>query len=164
MRQKFSSDIVYFFGKNFFGKMSLRICSYLLKPFTSNVRCLSFKSGISLDKIYPESVEVKPIELSVSKDGKFNGINLYNYFTLIVKFDYKTCFILLFLGYIPINELQVSYIRSSGAGGQHVQKLNTKCDLRFNVDQVTFISEETKKKMKTKVRCEIKKKFFNNHY
>lgn len=80
-----------------------------------------------------------------------------SFYVLISLLITKTYFILFFSGYIPINELQVSYVRSSGAGGQHVQKLNTKCDLRFNVDQVTFISEETKKKMKTKVRCEIKK-------
>ena len=33
------------------------------------------------------------------------------------------------------NELQFAFSRSSGPGGQHVNKVNTKVELRFNVNQ-----------------------------
>ncbi len=36
--------------------------------------------------------------------------------------------------HIPMDKLQFSFSRSSGPGGQNVNKLNTKAELRFNVD------------------------------
>ncbi len=33
---------------------------------------------------------------------------------------------------IPLHELELSYVRSSGPGGQNVNKVNSKCQLRWN--------------------------------
>lgn len=33
---------------------------------------------------------------------------------------------------IPLSEIQFSYVRSSGPGGQNVNKVNSKCELRWN--------------------------------
>ena len=52
-----------------------------------------------------------------------------------------------FLGYIPLEELDITYCRSGGAGGQHVNCVNTKVDLRFNVQNAKWLSEEVKEKI-----------------
>lgn len=54
-------------------------------------------------------------------------------------------------GYIPINELDISFCRSSGAGGQHVNRTNTKVDVRFHVDKASWLSSELKTKLKEQV-------------
>lgn len=56
-----------------------------------------------------------------------------------------------FNGYIPMNELEVTYSRSSGPGGQNVNVVNTKVDLRFKFEKVTFIPEEAKKRLMEEV-------------
>lgn len=50
-----------------------------------------------------------------------------------------------FNGFIPINQLQITYSRSSGPGGQNVNCVDTKVDLRFHVATVDWISDDTKK-------------------
>lgn len=52
-----------------------------------------------------------------------------------------------FLGYIPIEELDITYCRSGSAGGQHVNRVNTKVDLRFNVQNAKWLSDEVKEKI-----------------
>lgn len=42
---------------------------------------------------------------------------------------------------IPESELEIQYTRSPGPGGQNVNKLNTKVDLRFHVATATWIPE-----------------------
>jgi len=34
---------------------------------------------------------------------------------------------------IPLREIELSYVRSSGPGGQNVNKVNSKCQLRWNL-------------------------------
>ncbi len=50
--------------------------------------------------------------------------------------------------YIPFgqldSEIKFSFSRSSGPGGQSVNKLNTKAELRFSVSESALISEERK--------------------
>ena len=56
-----------------------------------------------------------------------------------------------FNGFIPVEQLQISYDRSSGAGGQNVNKVATKVDLRFHVDSANWISEAVKNRLKEDV-------------
>ncbi|CAG8549403.1 4382_t:CDS:2 [Ambispora gerdemannii] len=48
---------------------------------------------------------------------------------------------------IPKEGLTIAYCRSSGPGGQNVNKLNTKVDLRFNIEQAYWIPEYARKKL-----------------
>ncbi|HXK51936.1 MAG TPA: alternative ribosome rescue aminoacyl-tRNA hydrolase ArfB [Caldisericia bacterium] len=45
---------------------------------------------------------------------------------------------------IPENEVQVSFSRSSGPGGQNVNKTNTKVTITWNIAESTAFSEEEK--------------------
>ena len=40
---------------------------------------------------------------------------------------------------IPLDKIELRYSRSSGPGGQNVNKLNTKVDIRFNVREADWI-------------------------
>ena len=51
--------------------------------------------------------------------------------------------------FIPEDQLEISFVRSSGAGGQNVNKLNTKVELRFHVDSATWIPSEVRDRLKT---------------
>jgi len=42
---------------------------------------------------------------------------------------------------IPMAELSVSFSRSSGAGGQHVNKVSTRVEMRFDVARSNTLSE-----------------------
>lgn len=44
-----------------------------------------------------------------------------------------------------MNQLKITYSRSSGPGGQNVNCVDTKVDLRFHVATVDWISDDTKK-------------------
>ena len=46
---------------------------------------------------------------------------------------------------------------SSGAGGQHVNKNETKVDIRFHLDSANWLSEEVKAKVKEKMPHELTK-------
>lgn len=52
-----------------------------------------------------------------------------------------------FNGYIPMNKIEVKYSRSSGPGGQNVNKVDTKVDLRFHVQSSTWIPEAVRENM-----------------
>lgn len=52
---------------------------------------------------------------------------------------------------IPWNELEVSVTRSSGAGGQHVNKTNSAVQLRFSVTNSLVLSDEQKEKIKKRL-------------
>lgn len=45
---------------------------------------------------------------------------------------------------IPLSEVSFSFSRSSGSGGQHVNKVNTRVTLRFAVDSSPSLSAEQK--------------------
>ncbi|XP_030317458.1 peptidyl-tRNA hydrolase ICT1, mitochondrial isoform X2 [Calypte anna] len=48
---------------------------------------------------------------------------------------------------IPLARLTVSYSRSSGPGGQNVNKVNTKAEVRFHLASAEWIPEATRQKM-----------------
>ncbi|KFM62523.1 Peptidyl-tRNA hydrolase ICT1, mitochondrial, partial [Stegodyphus mimosarum] len=83
----------------------------------------SFKSEHSLDRIYPNSTldlsKPKPVE---RQDGKFSGI-------------------------IPIDQLEITYSRSSGPGGQNINKVNTKVEMRFHVASASWIPETARENL-----------------
>ncbi len=54
-----------------------------------------------------------------------------------------------------INELKISAIRSSGPGGQNVNKVNTKIELRFDLIESTLFTETQKQKLATKLNNRI---------
>jgi ribosome-associated protein len=51
---------------------------------------------------------------------------------------------------IASSELQFTFSRASGAGGQNVNKVNSKADLAWDITRSTSISEEVKLRFKQK--------------
>lgn len=49
--------------------------------------------------------------------------------------------------YIPEDQLEISFVRSSGSGGQNVNKVNTKVDVKFHVQSCTWIPKEVKERL-----------------
>ena len=45
---------------------------------------------------------------------------------------------------IPIDQLEIKFVRSSGPGGQNVNKLNTKAEIRFNLHSAEWLDEKTR--------------------
>lgn len=56
-----------------------------------------------------------------------------------------------------IKELKFKAIRSSGAGGQHVNKVSTKIELTFDVENSLVLSEEEKILLKSKLSSKLTK-------
>ncbi len=48
---------------------------------------------------------------------------------------------------ISLRELRFQFVRSSGAGGQNVNKVNTKAVLRWNVHRTRALPADTKKRL-----------------
>ncbi|XP_030611373.1 peptidyl-tRNA hydrolase ICT1, mitochondrial [Archocentrus centrarchus] len=59
--------------------------------------------------------------------------------------------------HIPVERLTVSYSRSSGPGGQHVNKVSTKAEVRFHVQTAEWIPEDVRKKILEKNKNRITK-------
>uniref|UniRef100_A0A3B4BAY7 Large ribosomal subunit protein mL62 n=1 Tax=Periophthalmus magnuspinnatus TaxID=409849 RepID=A0A3B4BAY7_9GOBI len=57
----------------------------------------------------------------------------------------------------PHERLTVSYSRSSGPGGQHVNKVNTKAEVRFHVQTADWIPEDVRQKILEKNKNRINK-------
>ena len=49
---------------------------------------------------------------------------------------------------IDENELQESFMRASGPGGQNVNKVSTAVQLRFNAEKTLILDEDIKKRLK----------------
>ena len=50
---------------------------------------------------------------------------------------------------IPENELQISFARASGAGGQNVNKVNTKVEIRFHLPSADWIPAEVRDRLQS---------------
>lgn len=58
---------------------------------------------------------------------------------------------------ILLNELKFKAIRSSGSGGQHVNKVSSKIELQWDVVNTNAFSEEKKEKLQKKLSNRINK-------
>ncbi|KAG7236439.1 hypothetical protein INR49_000916 [Caranx melampygus] len=56
-----------------------------------------------------------------------------------------------------LERLRVSYSKSSGPGGQHVNKVNTKAEVRFHVLTADWIPEDVRQKIYEKNKTRINK-------
>ncbi|XP_062331595.1 peptidyl-tRNA hydrolase ICT1, mitochondrial [Osmerus eperlanus] len=58
---------------------------------------------------------------------------------------------------IPVDRLKISYSRSSGAGGQHVNKVSTKAEVRFHIYTADWIPDDVKQNILLKNKNRINK-------
>lgn len=58
---------------------------------------------------------------------------------------------------IPEDRLEISFVRSSGSGGQNVNKLSTKVELRFHVVDAEWIPNEVRERLSTQQANRINK-------
>ncbi|XP_037069659.1 peptidyl-tRNA hydrolase ICT1, mitochondrial-like [Pollicipes pollicipes] len=98
----------------------------------SVVPSAGFKSAYSLEKIYPDS---DPNFTSSSQVPENEGSR--------------------FSGYIPMKDIDISYTKSSGPGGQNVNKLNTRVEIRFHVQTASWLPDEAKEGLLKKYRSRI---------
>lgn len=56
---------------------------------------------------------------------------------------------------IPANEVQISFARSSGAGGQNVNKTSTKATIRWSIGRSHILTPEEKTRIRTKLANKI---------
>ncbi|KAG5305616.1 ICT1 hydrolase, partial [Acromyrmex insinuator] len=96
-------------------------------------RAFSFKSPFSLENLYPGS-KLKLYTPTFVPDPKAK-----------------------FSGYIPLDKVKITYSSSSGPGGQNVNCVNTKVDLRFQVESATWLSEEIRTKLVEQFKNKINK-------
>ncbi len=59
-----------------------------------------------------------------------------------------------------IKELNFKAIRSSGAGGQHVNKVSSKIELTFDLENSNSLSDEEKQLLKSKLSSKLTKEYF----
>ncbi|XP_035522217.1 peptidyl-tRNA hydrolase ICT1, mitochondrial [Morone saxatilis] len=59
--------------------------------------------------------------------------------------------------HIPVERLTVSYSRSGGPGGQHVNKVSTKTEVRFHVQTADWIPKDVRRKIFEKNKNRINK-------
>ncbi|XP_054455296.1 peptidyl-tRNA hydrolase ICT1, mitochondrial [Anoplopoma fimbria] len=59
--------------------------------------------------------------------------------------------------HIPVDRLTVSYSRSSGPGGQNVNKVSTKAEVRFHVQTADWIPEDVRQNIFEKNKNRINK-------
>ncbi|WP_369825398.1 alternative ribosome rescue aminoacyl-tRNA hydrolase ArfB [Formosa sp. Hel1_31_208] len=58
-----------------------------------------------------------------------------------------------------MNELKFKAIRSSGAGGQHVNKTASKIELMFDVEHSAVLTEDQKQRLKSNLQSKLSKAF-----
>nr|CAH0110862.1 unnamed protein product [Daphnia galeata] len=109
----------------------------LINSTSSRAYLSGFKSSISLDKLYPSSrLDITTIpKAPESKNGKFSG-------------------------FIPMDKIQISYVRSSGPGGQNVNCVSTKAEIRFHLASAEWIPEPVRTKLAERMKNQLSKEGF----
>ncbi|XP_001377961.2 peptidyl-tRNA hydrolase ICT1, mitochondrial isoform X1 [Monodelphis domestica] len=104
----------------------------LWRTFHDKAVSSEFKSIYSLDKLYPNSCG-RETAWRIPDDAKQASTD------------------------IPIDRLQVSYSKSSGPGGQNVNKVNTKAEVRFHLATADWIAEPVRQKISVLFKNKISK-------
>ncbi|XP_019881503.1 peptidyl-tRNA hydrolase ICT1, mitochondrial [Aethina tumida] len=117
----------------YFGRL---VHNAVYNPLYPNVinRTIAYKSALSLENLYPNS-SLKLTTPSKPSEGQHQKFN----------------------GYIPVEELDITYSRSSGPGGQNVNKVNTKVDVRFKIETAKWLNDDIKKKLIEKYQDKLTK-------
>lgn len=108
-----------------------------------------YESDISLKSLYPKSNQKLTSPLPPS------AVICYCYEFFNKSFNIENDINVIFFqhpdgkfnGYIPMNQVNVVYSRSSGPGGQNVNKVDTKVDLRFHLKTAEWIPELVRERM-----------------
>ncbi|MES1920187.1 hypothetical protein MHBO_001884 [Bonamia ostreae] len=59
---------------------------------------------------------------------------------------------------LPKNKFRVSFSRSSGSGGQNVNKVNTKVSMRISIEDIDFLGEKSLERLKVMYKNRINNK------
>ncbi len=60
-----------------------------------------------------------------------------------------------------LSELEFKAVRSSGSGGQHVNKVATKVELSFDIENSQFLSEVQKDLLKKHIKTALVRRAFS---
>ncbi|XP_028825836.1 peptidyl-tRNA hydrolase ICT1, mitochondrial-like [Denticeps clupeoides] len=58
---------------------------------------------------------------------------------------------------IPVDRLKIAYSRSSGPGGQHVNKVSSKAEVRFHLQAADWIPEDVRSRMQERNKRRLNK-------
>ncbi|XP_033121515.1 peptidyl-tRNA hydrolase ICT1, mitochondrial-like [Anneissia japonica] len=113
---------------------------YPLTCMCRNIRSYAqvrhFKSAYSLEKLYPNS---NTDDIAVRYSAAEGGENEQEQFS----------------GYIPVDKLCVKHSKSSGPGGQNVNKVNSKVEVRFNVAESDWLPKHIQDKLLEKKKTKV---------
>ncbi len=56
---------------------------------------------------------------------------------------------------VPVDRLSISFSRSSGAGGQNVNKVNTKVEVRFNLNEADWLENDVRERLRTQLASRL---------
>ncbi|XP_069510944.1 large ribosomal subunit protein mL62 [Ambystoma mexicanum] len=117
-------------------RLSLRLCRLCKGTARAPINALhserplaEYRSIYSLERLYPEQERARQQEQNAS----ISAVN------------------------IPTDRLKISYCRSSGPGGQNVNKVNTKAEVRFHLATADWIAEEVRLKIAEQYKNRINK-------